>query len=75
MRDDEGYSDTWYDKENDEGTFDGYTFGLDSSVYSDVYIMVSTYGHAIVPLACTTGTISSGQTVNYPTAYIAVYEE
>lgn len=32
-----------------------------------------TYGHSIIPKTCTQGTISSGQTVTAPVAYLAVY--
>lgn len=35
---------------------------------------MSTYPYAVVPNSCTTCTISNGQSVNYPVAYMAIYE-
>ena len=52
-----------------------YTFTPDQSISSDLYFTVETYAHEIVPTTCTTGSIASGQSVSYPVAYIAVYND
>jgi hypothetical protein len=39
-----------------------------------VYFSVETYSHDIVPNECTTGQTNSGQSGNYPVAYIGVYQ-
>lgn len=54
-RDGEGYSDTWYDKENDNEAMHSFTFDVPASPSSDIYFSVSTYSYEIVPRACTTG--------------------
>jgi len=72
-RESEGFVDTWYDRENDDEAFTQYSFTTDSTT-SDIYFTVETYGHAIVPLVCTTGAYSGGSTVNYPVAYIVIYK-
>lgn len=51
-----------------------YSFkGIDSTS-SDIYFTVETYGHTIIPLACTTGIYSYGSTVNYPVVYFQVFK-
>lgn len=40
---------------------------------TDYYFNVETYPYNVVPISCTTGSTTSGQSVNYPVAYIAVY--
>jgi len=72
----EGYTETWFDKEDDCDTncTSTYTFSGIDSTSSDIYFSVETYGHAIVPLACTTGAYSYGATVNYPVVYVQVYK-
>lgn len=64
----------WIDRDNDsDKSMESYTYYLNPSISSDYYFMVATYSHAIIPNACTTGTMSNGQSANYPVAYIAVY--
>jgi len=72
-RESEGFVDTWYDKEGGDESFYSHYFTTDSTS-SDIYFTVETYGHSIVPLACTSGTYSGGSYVNYPVAYLAVYK-
>lgn len=60
-RDSEGYSDTWYDKEDDtDGTMSIYTFDVPAGTSSDIYFSVSSYSWGIIPMACTTGSLSNG---------------
>lgn len=73
-REDEGFGDTWYDAENIDEETHVYTFKVDSALPSDIYFTVETYGHAIVPLACTTGYYSGGFRVNYPVALIEIFK-
>lgn len=73
-RDGEGYSNKWIDNENSvDNQIYNYYFQTDNSG-SDLYFSVSTYPYMVVPISCTTCTISSGQSVNYPVAYMAIYE-
>ena len=73
-RSSEGYADQWYDQENavDAQTY-SYTLDVDSSITSDMYFTVETYAHEVIPTSCTTGSISTGQGVNYPVALFQVY--
>lgn len=60
-RDNEGYKDVWYDQDNDvDGQMDTFIYYVDHNVNSDLYFMVSTYSHTIVPNVCTTGTLKNG---------------
>ena len=68
----EGYKQTWYDQEGDDGQQKAYTFTVDSSASSDVYFQVSTYAQNIIPPSCTTG-VFQGQTINLPIIFYAVY--
>ena len=78
-RDSEGYVETWIDKENDctDNCTTSYTFSGIDSTSSDIYFTVETYGHSIIPLACTTGKYSLqelGTTVNYPVVKFEIYK-
>ena len=74
----EGYTDKWYDKENNNANgveVAQYYFDRDQNVASDMYFTVETYTSKIIPKECTTGTIaSSGQSVNYPLAKLEVFD-
>lgn len=74
-RSSEGYADRWYDQENAAEDFTyTYTYSIDTSVTSDVYFIVQTYAHEIVPTPCTTGTYSaSNYNTNYPVTLFQLY--
>lgn len=59
--------------ENDDETMKSYIYYPLPGIESDLYLMVQTYSHEIIPTSCTTGTLSDGLQVNYPAAYLAVY--
>ena len=74
MRESEGYADRWYDMENDDEEMKTYIYYPQPGIDSDLYLTVSTYSHEIIPTSCTTGTLDNGNMVEYPTAYMTIYE-
>merc|ERR1719498_1291578 len=59
LRDDEGFVETWYDEIGDDESTNYYYFTPDT-FDSDIYFTAESYSYNIVPLTCTTGTISTG---------------
>ena len=50
-RDNEGYTDTWYDKENDDGQLSQYEVTIPTQD-GDLYFTVDTYFYGLVPTTC-----------------------
>lgn len=55
-RDSLGYSDDWYDKDNDDGTLSTYEVTVPAK-NGDLYFAVSTYLHSTVPQTCWSATV------------------
>ena len=77
IRDNDGFSDNWYDKINTDENYYTYFFEI-PKVDNEIYVTVETYYQDVIPNECTTGTVDqpSGEKIEVPNpiVYFGVYK-
>lgn len=73
MRNNQSYTDVWYDANNIGETAHQYYY-TPTSKDGDLYFTVETYPYQVIPMVCLGAVNSFGSTVSYPIVYIKVVQ-